>query len=255
MTRLGDALRKKYKNPQAVADCLGIPIEVFVDRLAMDARRKSSARDEGPSRREGSKVWSQNDDVERAQAESEVGRDEPAALSSGDIERCIRMLYEHGVDSDTRRKVSYFLHDLAGAADEDPAERIAERSERTDEGTASPASMQWSLDNFKQALRDRGLAEDDIERACDMLPFPRNGLPSPGAMRKGGGQGGRLSEHRMAGDAAVVKRLARRFPGFERIVPGADSAPRHIKQRPASAEEQASFARRFPDAARIVIGG
>ena len=121
--------------------------------------------------------------------------------------------------------VSRALHDVAGA----------------EPGRAA-------LDEVGASLKKIGVGAADVESILGMMP--------KSAAR--GGFGGRL--HGMAGDAAARlaadSRIARRFPGSERIVEGANYGVRSPRERgPTLSREQTErLHRRYPGLSNVTVG-
>ena len=238
MSKLSEALKKKFHgDARAVLRALGLDENLLKDareeimkQLALDAKR-------GLARDDQDVVWSGNspalhnpavEEGERLAARAKDG----GQMTGAEVEKILRLLREAGVDGRAIQRISYALSD--GAAD-DLSESDREELRRT-EKTAP------TLDDIRSFMRSKGMGEDVIEEALDMLP--------KSAMH--GGFGGRL-----AGDAAL-RRLDAKFPGIGRIAAANSNFGVHrheIDRRSAPSRAQLErFYDRFPGARNITAG-
>ena len=244
MSKLAAALRAKFGTPKRVIEALQLDPSLLDDArkeallLAQDAAR-ARARDENGVVREESTAWSRHPSVEEAKRMEMAGEfDGDDQITAGEVEAIVRMLKEKGVDSRVVQKVMYALQSDENSREEMPA---------LDE------EMREKIAGF---LRAKGMSEDDVSEVFRLKGLPKNGLPNAGSMGRGLGMGGRLQG--MAGDAATVARLAKRFPGIERIAADLNfGVHRHeIDRRPGPSRAQLKrLHARFPGMAGIKVGG
>jgi hypothetical protein len=247
MSKLADALRKKYGTPRAVLQALGLDESILADaraeavKLAQDAARARDSEDvvwhaDSPTLRDPA--------VERGEAIARAK--DQGQISSSEIEKLLRLLRENGFNDRFIQAVSYKLN---GGAEDDLTER--DREELRGREKTAPA-----LD-IEKFLKSKGLSEDDIDRAFEIGGVDRRRAKDE-IPNVSGGFGGKFAERGgMAGDMAMDK-LARKFPGIERI--GVDSnfgvRPREPERSPASSREHlARLHAKFPGLANIKIGG
>jgi hypothetical protein len=250
MSKLADALRKKYGTPRAVLQALGLDESILADaraeaaRLAQDAARARDSEDV---------VWHGDHPTLRDPAVEEgerIARAKDAGQITGaEIEKILRTLREAGVASDTIKRISYALSD--GATDdltESNREQLREREKPT-------------LDDIADFLRSKNLSEDDVKKALELGAADRRRAAKDTIPRSGvsGGFGGAFSERGMAGDRAIaMDRLAKKFPGIERITvdSGFGVRPQEPERNPAPSRAQLErLHSRFPGMAAIKIGG
>lgn len=238
-------MRSRFATPKKCLLALGFKEDEIADILS-DARVEALklANDSTRGARDDQR-WSYDPAVEQGERLDQRSRaaGDGEQMDGGKVERILRMLKESGVDDRVRQKVMYML--------------------QADEGMPG-------IDDIEKFLTDRGLTSDEIDETFRLAgvdrrrsgkdTLPRNGLSEAGAMNRGGGMGGRMSERPMAGDAAIQARLARKYPGIERVAEdlnfGLQRRPHDRRPAPTPSREQAErLHARFPHMRDIVVGG
>jgi hypothetical protein len=115
LSKLAEALRKKYRDPRAVIRALGLDESILKDaiaeatRLAQDAKPRALARDDQDVIRRGDSP-TLNDPAVAEGERLDRAKDE-GQITGADIEKILRLLREAGFDDRVIQRLSYALSD------------------------------------------------------------------------------------------------------------------------------------------------
>ncbi len=198
MTELGDALRKKYQNPRDALKALGLDEALITNstqetamsnealarrmvtvsalhsylkpRLALDAKVEMAKIFDGVTGKNFKDKKPAIVEQIKAQTKDKLAKD----ANLNDVEKVLDMLEKHEVEEGTDESVSEAQHNAMGAAaggvsNLDIPKKVGEEFMRADKGKTFDAG---NVENLKGFLKEKGMGEDDIAKACDMLAGP-----------------------------------------------------------------------------------
>jgi hypothetical protein len=243
MSRLLDALKRKYKTPEAALEALGLDVSLLRSAVTGDSAPTR------PSRKSKPRLAYDADPDKQFEREQLAGPDEdddyPSTLANPELAKLLR---EMGLDDEQiERACAAASNDQAMSCDDAGIDgRLAKLREYLEKnGTLADAEIEEALEHARA-----GMGED--------IPpdLPSGGRPTPG---------GELTPRKNGG---AMDAYARRWPEVARIqidnsigvqsfgspTPQSKQARRQLATdaaRSNSARVQASFFARFPDAAKI----